>query len=151
MREIKATNQSDFLEILENHIRDIANTFPHTIEAMLIPCIVDCSYENRSAIFELTVSENSKNFSGTLYGGVLAAIFDNVTGILMRCYSGRYSSPTIELNMCFHRPAFVGDTMKIFVEIISTTTSFIDLYAVAYTKKRNNPVASATVRYFLQQ
>ena len=107
MREIRATNQSDFLEILENHIRDMANSFPNTIEALLTPCIVECSFENRSAIFELSVSEIMKNFSGTLYGGVLTAIFDNVTGILMRCYSGRYSSPTIELNMCFHRPAFV--------------------------------------------
>lgn len=151
MRHHQSDSKSDFFEMISSHVRDIKTYNSDVFEALLIPEVIECDYDNRSASFEVQVTDKMINFSGTLYGGVLSSLFDNATGILMRCYSGRYSSPTIELKVSFYRPAFIGDVVKIYTEIISITESFVDLFAIAYVSHIKAPLATASLRFFSKQ
>lgn len=148
MRQNQPSGQNEFFEILSIHERDIRTLNQDSFEALFLPQVIECNYENRSAIFELTVTEDMINFSGALFGGALASLIDNASGMLMRCYSGRFSSPTNELYVKYHRPAFIRDTVRVYAKITSITNSFIDLYAIAYIDDRDAPISTSSIKFF---
>jgi len=119
----------------------------NSINGMMQPEFVECSYEEKTLTIAFPVLEWEKNRVGFLHGGVTAAAFDIATGLLARYLSGESFSPTILLETVFIRPIPVGDVFEVVVKTNLAGRKLTHLYCEGFVKSTGKLAATATASY----
>ena len=69
-----------------------------------------------------------QNVIGTLHGGMCATILDQAMGFVARSYmAGKGSSPTIQLQVSYHKPLIPGEDVLIHIRVVSRTRNLIGM------------------------
>ncbi len=97
-------------------------------------------------------SEWMQNAFGSLHGGMFAAVMDQAMGyVAMYLMDGTAVTPSIQLNVTYHRPAKAGSELSIKVHVDAVTKSII--YLRSEITERTNPnrlLTSATGIYAIK-
>lgn len=118
-----------------------------SINGMMQPEFVACSYEEKTLTIAFPVLEWEKNRIGALHGGVIAAAFDIATGLLARYLSGESFSPTIQLETVFIRPIMLGDVFEVVVKTNLAGRKLTHMYCEGFVKSTGKLAATATASY----
>lgn len=98
--------------LLEDYTRQCREKRPGTINEGMSPVLVDCHPEEGWVELKYKVAPWMMNLRGSVHGGAVAAMFDNVMGALAWCISGGVPCATISLQTSFIRPLTVGTTVR---------------------------------------
>lgn len=97
-------------------------------------------------------SEWMRNAFGSLHVGMLAAVTDQAMGfVAMYLMGGTALTPSIQINVTYHRPAKAGSELFVKVHVDAVTKSI--MYLRSEITEQSNPdrlLASATGIYALQ-
>lgn len=109
MRNIES--KPHMTEVLEEYTRQCRELRPGTINAGMAPYLVDCDPDEGWVELKYEVAEWMRNLRGSVHGGAVSAMFDNVMGALAWCVAGGNPCPTITLQTSYVRPLTVGTTV----------------------------------------
>lgn len=110
MRSIES--KAHMTEVLEEYCRQCRELRPGTINAGMAPHLADCDPDEGWVELKYEVAEWMRNLRGSVHGGAVSAMFDNVMGALAWCVAGGSPCPTITLQTSYVRPLTVGTTVR---------------------------------------
>jgi Uncharacterized protein, possibly involved in aromatic compounds catabolism len=120
----------------------------NSVNAMMKPEFIGCSFENKTLTVAFPVLEWEKNRVGYMHGGIIAAAFDIATGLLARYLAGESFAPTIQLETVFIRPIPLGDIFLVHVKTNLAGKKLTHLYCEGSLKSSGKLAATATASYF---
>jgi acyl-coenzyme A thioesterase PaaI-like protein len=120
----------------------------NSINGMMQPEFVECSFEEKTLKMAFPVLEWEKNRIGVMHGGSIAAAFDIATGLLARFLSGENFTPTIQLETVFIRPIPIGDVFVVHIKTNLAGRKLTHLYCEGFVKSTGKLAATATCSYF---
>ncbi len=150
MKELPKNTQ-ELKEALNERIRWAVEAAPDSVLAMIEPKAVDADFALRQWTVEYRVEPWMRNPFGTMHGGIIATVFDNAMGILVRACTGREQCPTIDLSVSFMRPVSVESMLRVTARITSETKSLVHIYAQAQELGAEHICATATATFFLKR
>lgn len=145
------TSDSERLFKRLNVLRDmLKNMDDGKIGTAAVPEIIDCSYENRTAVFCFPYPEWMLNYGNVMHGGMVALLADVGMGLFVSAYpEGKQFTPTITLDLTYLSPIPHSDSIIIKSHIQQVTHKILyarcDLYSDQDTEK---VLASATGTYY---
>lgn len=117
MRNIQS--KAHMIQVLEDYTRQCRELRPGTINAGLAPQLVDCDPDAGWVELKYEVAEWMRNLRGSVHGGAVCAILDNVMGALAWCVAGGTPCPTLSLQTSFVRPLTVGTVVHARADLTS--------------------------------
>lgn len=131
------------LEYIQKHLSD-------TISAMIRLEMVECHMEEDLFVIKGYPAPWMINFHGTLHGGMCATFVDQAMGHIAFCLKpGPGITPTIDMNIKYHRPLSAHDEIIMRVRKVSQTKTLIYMSCEAYRASAPDKVCiSATATYF---
>ena len=109
---------------------------------------ISCDAEKQQLVVVHNVAAWAENVNGTAHGGIIAASMDSAMGILCRCYIYPQRSPTINLNVNYLRPVYIGDKLYVRAELLRQGKNLLWLRTVAWTTDPDKPCASAEGTFY---
>ena len=94
------------------------------------------------------VKEEFLNLAGSMQGGLICAALDNTFGHLCYLVTDKVPIATIDISTTFHRPIFLGDTLKTVARIQSKGKTTIHLIGEAFNND-NKLIATAVTNYLI--
>lgn len=74
------------------------------------------------------------NVAGTLHGGISSAVVDQAMGFVVYCIQpGKGFSPTVQMQLSYHRPLMPGDALRVRVYVMSRGKTAMHLRAEVYS------------------
>lgn len=145
---IKASGQTDMENEIKSEIEKMYLNQRGSVNAMMEPAFVVCSFEDKTLTLDFPVLEWEKNRVGYMHGGMIAAAFDIVTGLLARFFAGQSFAPTIQLETVFIRPIPIGEVFRVRVKTNLAGRKLTHLYGEGFIKSTGKLAATATSSYF---
>ena len=105
-------------------IEELHKRAPDSIGDLLRFRVGSCRPEAGMYCFHVSTDQWMQNAFGSLHGGIIGTIMDQGMGILATCLmEGKAITPTVQMNIVYHRPLMPGDgiLLKIYVESITRT------------------------------
>lgn len=111
-----------------------------------------CDEQKGDYCFCAQTSEWMRNAFGSLHGGMLAMVMDQAMGfVAMYLLDGTAVTPSIQLNVTYHRPAMAGDNLPVKVHVDAVTKTMMYLRAqITQQEKPERLLASATGIYVIK-
>ena len=109
-------------------IEELHRRAPESIGDLLRFRVVSCSPEAGMYCFHVSTEQWMQNAFGSLHGGIISTIMDQGMGMLATCLmEGKAITPTVQMNIVYHRPLMPGDgvLLKIYVESITRTLIYM--------------------------
>ena len=119
-----------------------------SVNAMMKPEFVECSFERKMLTMTFPVLEWEKNRVGAMHGGMIATAFDIAFGLLTRFLARQNFTPTIQLETVFLRPIPIGDAFVVHVKANLAGRKLTHLYGEGFVKSTGKLAATATSSYF---
>ena len=119
----------------------VANTAPGSVGDILQFRLLDYDPDRDEYRFTCQTAQWMRNFSGTLHGGMCAAVLDQAMGVV--AYSLKTEDgtcPTVQMEVEYHRPLIPGEGILVKVRVISMTKSLINLTAEAFRASRQDKI-----------
>lgn len=131
------------LDYLQKHL-------PDTISAMIHLELLECNEKTNEYIIKGYPAPWMINFHGTLHGGMGATFVDQAMGHMAFCLKpGPGITPTIDMNIKYHRPLQADDEIIMHVHLISQTKTLMYMSCEAYRASAPEKICiSATATYF---
>ena len=146
MRGIDA--KAHMTQLLEDYTLQCRQLRPGTINAGLSPRLVACDPDEGWVELKYEVAEWMRNLRGSVHGGAVCAMFDNVMGALAWCVTGGSPCPTVSLQTSFVRPLTVGATVHARAELTSGGRTLTYTQARLWTEgEEGRTLATATAVY----
>lgn len=118
-----------------------------SINGMMCPEFVECSFEEKTLTVAYPVLEWEKNRVGVMHGGAIAAAFDIATGLLARFLAGENFAPTIQLETVFIRPIPMGDIFEVRVKTNLAGRKLTHFYCEGFLRSSGKLAATASSCY----
>ena len=123
---------SELIETLQpsvcNSIRGLHRKAPGTIGDLMDFQVILEDREKGEYLFQCKTFEWMRNALGTLHGGMSAAVVDQAMGFVAYSYMrGPGVTPTIQLQMNYHRPLKPGEDVRIRVRVVSVTRTLVSM------------------------
>lgn len=113
-------------------IEDMHEKVPNSIGDQFRFRLVSCDIESGLYTLQCRTQEWMRNPAGILHGGMGATILDQAMGFIAFCAKPKEGiSPTVQLNVTYHRPLIPGEDVVVRVKLLSVTRSLINLSAEA--------------------
>lgn len=119
----------------------------NSVNAMMTPEFVECSFAEKTLTLAYPVQEWEKNRAGYMHGGMIAAAFDIATGLLARYLAKQKFAPTIQMDTVFIRPIPIGETFVVQVKTKLAGRQLTHLYCEGFIKGTGKLAATASVSY----
>lgn len=120
-------------ELINNWLAELSRNAPDSIGDVLHFVLLSCDAESKHFVFRCETAQWMQNASGTLHGGIISTILDQGMGLIANClYSEGGITPSVTLNVGFHRPFFPGDSIVLHVYIDSITRTLIHMRSEAF-------------------
>ena len=131
------------LDYLQKHL-------PDTISSMIRLEMMEIHEETNEFLIKGYPAPWMVNFNGTLHGGICATYVDQAMGHIAFCLKpGPGITPTIDMNIKYHRPFMTDDVIIMRVKKLSQTKTLICMSCEAYREGEPDKVCiSASATYF---
>ena len=109
-----------------------------------------CNTQHNAYEFSARTEGWMRNIEGVVHGGFCATLADHIMGTVAYCIkTGDRISPTIQLQIAYHRPVLPEEELIVRVRVISATSRLIHLSAEAAAMGKPERVCfSSTATYF---
>ena len=88
------------------------------------------------------------NIDGVIHGGICALLVDECMGCVANSMiESAQITPTIQMQLHYHRPLLAGSAMRIEIQPVSITTHLIHLNGQVY-QQTDRPCVSTTATFF---
>lgn len=134
-------------ERIQSEIRVYMEEQHKSINGMMAPEFVQCSFTEKTLTVAFPVLAWQKNRVGMMHGGAIAAAFDIATGLLARALAGENFAPTIRLETVFIRPIPLGEILSITVSTKMAGRKLIHLSCDGVLKGSGKLAATASASY----
>lgn len=125
-----------FLEELNLRIHQLHEVAPDSIGDLLAFRVVSCDRSQGEYVFRCQTFPWMRNAAGTLHGGMAASIVDQAMGFVAFCIKpGEGFTPTVEMQLSYHRPLFPGEPVVVKVQALSQSRSLIHFFAEVFREK----------------
>lgn len=139
-------------QVLTQMIEELHRQAPDSVGDLLHFRVEACDEQKGDYCLCAQTSEWMRNAFGSLHGGMFATVMDQAMGyVAMYLMGGTAVTPSIQLNVTYHRPAKAGDALFIKVHVDAVTKSI--MYLRTEITERTNPnrlLASATGIYAIK-
>ncbi len=129
------------LEMVQSLIGQEFTQSPSPLGVWLRGKIVDAEAGILTASF--VIRQEMTNPFGTLHGGIIACMIDEVMGTLFFTLGTEYAYPTINLSVDYFASGKIGETITVTAKVIRQGKTIINLYATMFNEK-NTVLAQAT-------
>lgn len=129
-------------EYIKLNVREAATVHEGRVNGLLEPVYVGCSFEEGTVTLSFKVLKWETNRIGIMHGGVTAAAFDYVMGVLARFYAETNFSPTVSLEVKYIRPVELCDTLIVKAKVISKGRKVIHVTAEGMSQSTGKIVSS---------
>jgi acyl-CoA thioesterase len=119
---LESGNAISMLRTLDIHLREIGDSH---------------------AVMEVTVSDIHRNYFGGAHGGLIATLVDTVSFFPKKLLPSGKSCTTVNLNVTYVRPAFMGDILTARAEMMHTGRKMASI-AVTVRNQDDKMVAHGT-------
>ena len=118
----------NFESILRSRLQQLHDDGAETIGDMLNLQLVMLEPEQGEVLLRCATAPWMRNLAGTLHGGLCATVVDQAMGFVARSYmAGKGSSPTIQLQVSYHKPLIPGEDVLIHIRVVSRTRNLIGM------------------------
>lgn len=133
-------------ELLTGWIAELHRHAPDSIGDLLHFRVVECDPQKGIYCFSLDTEGWMQNAFGTLHGGIIATALDQGMGMLATCLmNGQGLTPSVQLNITYHRPLVPGKKILLKVYVESVTRTLIHMRGEAFQEGISGKLcASAT-------
>ena len=147
--ENKTTAQTDPEQmrlLLTEWIGELHRHAPDSIGDLLHFRVAECDPVHGMYSFSLDTAAWMQNALGTLHGGIIATALDQGMGMLATCLmNGQGLTPSVQLNITYHRPLVPGKKILLKVYVESVTRTLIHMRGEAFQEGISGKLcASAT-------
>lgn len=123
---------ADMEQRLNYWIGQIHNRAPGSIGDLLRFRVGPCSPAAGEYSFYASTDNWMQNAFGSLHGGIIGTILDQGMGMLATCLmEGKAITPTVQMNVTYHRPLTPGDDILLKVHVETMTRTLIYMRAEA--------------------
>ena len=123
-----------------------------TMNAVLKPQQLDCSFENRTLTLAVKAETWMMNPNNVMHGGITASVADMVMGLVSRYFSGGKITPTIQMDISYLAPVPNGSTLICRAELVKAGFNITTAVARLWTAgDPETPVATATGTYHVSR
>lgn len=139
-----------FAQMVSRRLDYLQSHLPDTISSMIRLEMLSCDEEKNDYVIKGTPAPWMVNVHGTLHGGLCATYVDQAMGHMAFCLKpAPGTTPTIDMNMKYHRPLMCDDEIIIHVHKVSQTKSLICMSCEAYRASAPDKVCiTASATYF---
>lgn len=131
-KERPVYSAEDMEQRLRYWIGQLHKKAPESIGDLLRFQVGPCSAEAGEYCFFASTEEWMKNAFGSLHGGIIGTILDQGMGMLATCLmEGKAITPTVQMNVTYHRPLMAGDRVLLKIYVESVTRTLIHMRAEA--------------------
>lgn len=115
--------------------------------------LVSCDPEAGEYTLSCKTFEWMRNFQGTLHGGLCATVVDQAMGFIAYCVKpGEGISPTVQLQVNYHRPLIPGEDVLVRVRVVSVSKRLMHLSAEASLASAPEKICiTSTGMYFYKE
>lgn len=115
-------------EMIPERLKELHSTAPDSIGDILRFELLECSSEAGVFLLRCHLQPWMRNPAGTLHGGICATILDQAMGLIAYCLKpGPGFAPTIQMQVSYHRPIGMHQTVLARVTTVSVSKSLISL------------------------
>lgn len=126
------TDAEEMKQLLEHWIAELHRHAPDSIGDLLHFSVKDCDPEAKNYEFLIGTEQWMQNAFGSLHGGIIATMLDQGMGMLATCLMhGQGITPSIQLNITYHRPLLPKKEILLKVHVDSVTKTLLHLRAEA--------------------
>lgn len=145
-----ASKMENLEQIIRDRLEAIHTLAPGSIGDQMHYELLSCDEQAGECILSCRTFDWMRNIPGTLHGGMCATVVDQAMGFVAHCIKrGNGTSPTVELQVSYHRPLIPGEDVIIKIKVISVTRSLMRLSSEAYQAGKPGKVClTATATYF---
>ena len=140
-------NQKRLEEHLEKCIRENNVDQKDILNGMMRSTAAGCSYSNGTMSIAFPVQDWQANRVGKIHGGIIASAFDITLAGLARFYAGENFSPTMSMEVKYHRPAEVGDSIIVTAKKLTAGKRIINLSGECVSATTGKLIATATATF----
>ena len=125
---------------------------PESIGDLLRFRVGPCDPKAGDYSFFASTEEWMKNAFGSLHGGIIGTILDQGMGMLSTCLmEGKAITPTVQMNVTYHRPFAPGDEVLLKVHVEAMTRTMIHMRGEAMCSSEPEKLCvSATGIFFIK-
>lgn len=135
-------------QALQTCTEAIHKVAPDSVGAMLNFSLVSAEEQQDIYRFQCETAMWMRNVNGTLHGGICATAVDQAMGFVVHCIQpGKGISPTVEMQLSYHRPIIPGQKLDILVQVMSRGKHLMHLRAEARMAGSDKLCVSATGVY----
>ena len=143
--------ENESLEHLINRrLRYAQQHLAGTLTAMLDLKLIECNEAENTFVYIGKTAPWMINFHGTLHGGMGATLVDQAMGHTAFCLKqGPGITPTIDMDVKYHRPLMADEDVLMRVHLISRTKTLMYISCEAYRASMPDKICvTATATYF---
>lgn len=118
-----------------------------SINGMMRPQKVSCSFAEKSLTFAFPLQPWQVNRVGNLHGGIICTAFDLTVAALARFYAGENFAPTISLDVKYIRPVKTDDTLIVKATATAAGRRITQLVCEAYSQNTGKLAATGASVY----
>lgn len=119
-------------ETVRHRIGQLHEVAPGSIGDLMNFELLSCDAEQGDYILRCRTRDWMRNGPGTLHGGMCATVVDQAMGFVAYCIKpGEGTSPTVQMQVTYHRPLIPGEAVLVRVHVISVTKTLMNLSAEA--------------------
>lgn len=145
---LNVESKAHMSQLLEDYTRQCRELRPGTINAGMSPWLVDCDPDEGWVELKYQVAEWMKNLRGSVHGGAVSSMFDNVMGGLAWCITGGKPCPTITLQTSYIRPLTVGTVVHARATLVNSGRTLTHTEAKMWMEEEEHrTLATATAVY----
>lgn len=146
-------NGQELAQIVRDHISYLVQQVPGTVTTSFEMELLEARDDNREFLFRFRTGGWMINPDGILHGGISATMADQAMGIIANCMRrGEGFCPTINLQVNFHRPLFVNDSVLIRITPVSVTNHLMHMSCHMFRESQPEKLCvSASAAYFCKE
>ena len=150
--ENKVPSREEMEQRLAYWIQQLHERAPESIGDLLRFRVGPCNPEAGEYSFLASTQGWMKNAFGSLHGGIITTILDQGMGMLATCLmEGTAITPTVQMNVIYHRPLIPGDNVLLKVHVETMTRTLIHIRAEAMKETQPDKLCvSATGIFFIK-
>lgn len=141
------SGQKRLEEYVEKTLKENNVDQKDSINGMMRPQKVSCSYAEKTLTFAFPLQPWQVNRVGNLHGGIICTAFDLTVAALARFYAGENFAPTISLDVKYVRPVSVDDTLIVKAAATAAGRRITQLVCEAYSQKTGKLAATGASVY----
>lgn len=133
------------------YLEQLYATRGDTLNAVLKPEVVACSYEDKSLTMAVAAERWMANPNLSLHGGMTATVADLVMGLVSRYFARGLLTPTVNMNVSYLSSVPLEGRLLCRARCVKAGFSLVYIEAELWAEGQQQLAATATATYYVNQ